>query len=60
MEAAAIAQTCFEMGKPFVIIRAMSDSAEDDAKVSYDTFLVTASENSARMVHKMIRTFSEE
>ncbi|EGK09378.1 5'-methylthioadenosine/adenosylhomocysteine nucleosidase [Kingella kingae] len=60
MEAAAIAQTCFEMGKPFVIIRAMSDSAEDDAKVSYDTFLVTASGNSARMVHKMIRAFSEE
>ena len=28
MEAAAIAQTCYQLGKPFVIIRAISDSAD--------------------------------
>lgn len=59
MEAAAIAQTCFQFGKPFVVIRAISDSAEDDAKINFDTFIVTAAENSARMVKKMIQAFAE-
>ena len=55
MEAAAIAQTCFQMNMPFVIIRAVSDSAEEEAKVSFETFLQTAAQHSAKMVQAMIQ-----
>ena len=55
MEAAAIAQTCYQMNKPFVIIRAISDSAEENAKVSFETFLITAAEHSAKMVQNIIQ-----
>ena len=55
MEAAAIAQTCYQMNKPFVIIRAISDSAEENAKVSFENFLITAAEHSAKMVQNIIQ-----
>ena len=43
------------MNKPFVIIRAISDSAEENAKVSFETFLITAAEHSAKMVQNIIQ-----
>ncbi|MDO4878766.1 MAG: 5'-methylthioadenosine/adenosylhomocysteine nucleosidase [Neisseria sp.] len=55
MEAAAIAQTCFQFGLPFVVIRAISDAADDKADVSFETFLQTAAVHSAEMVDRMIR-----
>ena len=55
MEAAAIAQTCTRLQKPFVIIRAVSDSASDEAQVSFETFLQTAAVHSAQMVQDLIR-----
>lgn len=54
MEACAIAQTAYQFQCPFVIIRALSDIAGQDAKVSYDQFLETASVNSANMVLLML------
>jgi adenosylhomocysteine nucleosidase len=54
MEAGAIAQVCYQFQVPFVIIRALSDIAGHDAKVSYDKFLETASVNSANMVLLML------
>ena len=56
MEAAAIAQTCLQLQKPFVIIRAISDSADDEASVSFDEFLETAAVHSAQMVQQIIQT----
>ncbi|QEY25561.1 5'-methylthioadenosine/adenosylhomocysteine nucleosidase [Neisseria zalophi] len=50
MEAAAIAQTCFQLNVPFVVVRAVSDGADEEAETSFETFLQTASVNSARMV----------
>ena len=55
MEAAAIAQTCYQLDTPFVIIRAISDSAEDSASVSFEEFLEVAAKHSAQMVQQMIR-----
>lgn len=55
MEAAAIAQTCYQLEKPFVVIRSVSDTAQNDAKVSFETFLKTAAEHSANMVLAMIK-----
>ena len=55
MEAAAIAQTCYQLDTPFVVIRAISDSAEDSASVSFEEFLEVAAKHSAQMVQQMIR-----
>lgn len=54
MEATAIAQVSSQFGIPFVVIRSLSDIAGNDAKVSYDEFLVNASVNSANLVLLMI------
>lgn len=55
MEAAAIAQTCYQLDTPFVVIRAISDSAEDSASVSFEEFLEVAAKHSAQMVQQMIQ-----
>ncbi|EEP68880.1 MTA/SAH nucleosidase [Kingella oralis ATCC 51147] len=55
MEAAAIAQTCYQLGKPFVIIRAISDSADSEASISFDEFLATAALHSAQMVEELVK-----
>lgn len=55
MEAAAIAQTCHQFRKPFVIIRSISDKADGNASVSFDEFIKTAADNSARLVLGIIK-----
>ncbi|GAA0601886.1 5'-methylthioadenosine/S-adenosylhomocysteine nucleosidase [Virgibacillus siamensis] len=54
MEAAAIAQVCYQYGSPFVIIRALSDIAGKDSSTSFDAFLETAAENAAKLIMKVI------
>lgn len=56
MEAAAIAQTCHQLNVPFVVIRAVSDAADEKADVSFEEFLKTAAVSSAKMVMKLIAT----
>ncbi|MBY5981430.1 5'-methylthioadenosine/S-adenosylhomocysteine nucleosidase [Ferrimonas balearica] len=58
MEAAAIAQTCHQFGKPFVVIRAISDNANDDGAVDFDSFIVKAGEHSAKVVMAMLTKLS--
>ncbi|AIL31985.1 5'-methylthioadenosine/adenosylhomocysteine nucleosidase [Basilea psittacipulmonis] len=55
MEAASIAQTCHVLNTPFVIIRAISDSADEKADISFEEFLTIASKHSSQMVQAMIR-----
>lgn len=57
MEAAAIAQTCWRFEKPFVIIRSISDSADDGSEISFETFLETAATHSAQLVRHILATF---
>ena len=54
MEGAAIAQTAYLNQLPFVIIRAISDKADDSAQVDYPTFEKQAIENSVRLVNDMV------
>ncbi|WP_455029898.1 5'-methylthioadenosine/adenosylhomocysteine nucleosidase [Neisseria sp.] len=56
MEAAAIAQTCHQLEVPFVIIRAVSDSADEKADISFEEFLKTAAVSSAKMVTEIIKS----
>ncbi|EKF52338.1 5'-methylthioadenosine/adenosylhomocysteine nucleosidase [Lactococcus garvieae] len=47
MEGASIAQAATALKKPFVIIRAMSDTASHDANVKFDEFIIEAGRKSA-------------
>lgn len=55
MEAAAVAQVCYQYDKPFVILRALSDIAGKDSSISFDSFLETAAKNAAQIIMAMIR-----
>ncbi len=60
MEGAAIAQTAQANGVPFVLIRAISDLAEQEANVSFASFEKQAADRSARLVMRMLTLLSEE
>lgn len=55
MEGAAIAQTAWLNKVPFVIIRAISDKADDSAEMDYPTFEKQAIIHSVRLTEEMIR-----
>lgn len=55
MEGAAIAHAAWLNHIPFVIIRAISDKADDSAHMDYPTFEKKAAEHSAKLVEHMIR-----
>lgn len=54
MEGAAIAQTAYRNGVPFVIIRAISDKADNSAEMDYPTFEALAAKNCATVVLTML------
>ncbi|WP_153447726.1 5'-methylthioadenosine/S-adenosylhomocysteine nucleosidase [Vibrio algicola] len=54
MEAAAIAQTCHQFAKPFVVVRAISDVADKESPMSFDEFLPLAAKSSSAMVMAML------
>lgn len=54
MEGAAIANTAYANGVPFVVIRTMSDNADEAADESYDSLIVDASTISASIVLKLL------
>ncbi|MFT8310024.1 MAG: 5'-methylthioadenosine/S-adenosylhomocysteine nucleosidase [Sporolactobacillus sp.] len=55
MEAAAIAQVCYQFGVPFLIIRSLSDIAGKDSNLSFDQFLKTAAKHSAEFTLSIIK-----
>lgn len=57
MEGAAIAQAAYLNNIPFLIIRAISDKADDSATVDYPTFETKAIENSVSLVKEMIANY---
>ncbi|MGT2929051.1 5'-methylthioadenosine/adenosylhomocysteine nucleosidase [Streptococcus dentasini] len=50
MEGAAVAQAAHAAGKPFIVIRAMSDTAAHDANITFDEFIVQAGQDSAAVL----------
>lgn len=54
MESAAIAQTAEVLHTPYVIIRAISDNANEEAAMSFDDFVVLAGKASATIVQQML------
>lgn len=55
MEGAAIAQACYLNQVPFLIVRAISDKADDSAGVDYPVFEAKAIEHSVNLLTEMIR-----
>ena len=54
MEGAAIAQTAHLNEVPFVVLRAISDKADDSASMDYPTFEKKAAEHCAKLVEEFI------
>lgn len=55
MEGAAIAQAAYLNGIPFLIIRAISDKADDSAIMSYEEFEARAIEHSVKLVMALVK-----
>ena len=53
MEGASIAHTAWRNGVPFVVIRAISDKADDSAQMDYPTFEKIAAERCARVTQTL-------
>lgn len=57
MEGAAIAQAAYLNNIPFLIIRAISDKADDSATEDYPTFETKAIAHSVKLVREMVKNY---
>ena len=57
MEGAAIAQACYLNRIPFLIVRAISDKADDSASVDYSVFEEKAIEHSVKLLAELVRRY---
>jgi adenosylhomocysteine nucleosidase len=55
MEGCAIAHAAWRNEVPFVVIRAISDKADDSAQIDYPTFESAAAERSARVTQALAK-----
>lgn len=59
MEAAAIAQVCYQYDTPFVVIRALSDIAGEKSSISFEEFLPKAADNAAKIIMSTLNKISK-
>ena len=57
MEGAAIAQAAQAASKPFLVIRAMSDTAQGDANITFDEFILEAGKRSAQTLLALLNSY---
>ncbi len=57
MEGAAIGQAAYLNEVPYVVIRAISDKADDSASVDYPTFEAKAIEHTVKLMEEMIKNW---
>jgi len=58
MEGAAIAQTAYRNGVPFVILRAISDKADNSAEMDFPTFETIAAHRCAQVVRRLAKALA--
>ena len=57
MEGAAVAQAAQAAGKPFLVIRAMSDTAHGAANISFEAFILEAGKRSAQTLLALLESY---
>jgi adenosylhomocysteine nucleosidase len=60
MEGAAVAQICYQQNVPCLIIRSLSDGADEKARVDFNQFKPIAAKNSATLVLKMVELLAQQ
>jgi adenosylhomocysteine nucleosidase len=60
MEGAAIGQVCYVNHVPVAVVRAISDSADGSAELSYGEFTKVAAENSAKVLERFCRLYTKK
>ncbi|MBA7655978.1 5'-methylthioadenosine/S-adenosylhomocysteine nucleosidase [subsurface metagenome] len=60
MEGAAVAQICYQQGIPCLVIRSISDKADEKAREDLGMFHTMAAKNSARLVTEMVELLASE
>ena len=58
MEGAAIGHVAYINDIPFLVIRCISDSADDEAQVSYDNFAKTAANYCSEIIIEILKNIS--
>jgi len=58
MEGGSIAQVCYMNQVEFVVIRAISDNANEDASVDYATFSVESAHKTAELIDQLVQKLS--
>lgn len=59
MEAAAIVHICHLFSTPFVVVRAISDFANNVSHISFNEFLTVATKQSTIMVNAMLKALAK-
>ncbi len=57
MEGGAIAQACYLNHVPFLVLRAISDKADDSATMDYPAFEAKAIQHSVNLMIEMIQNY---
>lgn len=57
MEGAAVGQVCYDFGIPFLVLRAISDGANDGAALSFEEFELLAAKRSSELLIKLISAY---
>jgi adenosylhomocysteine/aminodeoxyfutalosine nucleosidase len=60
MEGASVAVVCKSLDIPFLVLRAISDTADMDAGFNFDEFLKTSADNSANFMVKLVDKIIEK
>lgn len=59
MEGASVACVCHNFGVPFFVLRSISDSADGDAGIDFDTFLQSSAQVSAKFILEMVKRLGD-
>jgi adenosylhomocysteine nucleosidase len=58
MEGAAVMQVCHQFNVPCLVIRCVSDTADESAMTDFETYATIAATNAARLVYGILREFA--
>ncbi|RJP77519.1 MAG: 5'-methylthioadenosine/adenosylhomocysteine nucleosidase [Candidatus Zixiibacteriota bacterium] len=60
MEGAAVAQVCYQWGVPCLVLRALSDNADENANADFERYYQAAADNANRLVLALLARLQQE